>query len=159
MLKNSWKVITKRNVMTMKLIFHFLFLFSRTNQGLYFSWPWWFLTQTHLKNFSQHHFNTKPPKKNNCSGNKGQSLVVTTLLSLILIVTMIGYLLPTHLLVILMIYLAIGLALAINVMPVCHAFATPLEKTPVQSNGLIAKCTTRPLVPKVPTILMHNSRL
>ncbi len=72
---------------------------------------------------------------------KAMPFVVTRLLSLFDVAVAIMHLPPTHLPIIQMTNLVIVLTLVNNVMPVLNTFTTPVisAKTPVQSNGMIAR--------------------
>ncbi len=92
-----------------------------------------------LKNIFQSHYDSNPSKKPNQCDDKGHASCHPEFM----MVAAMLHLPPIHHHNVLMTNLTIFLALVNTMTPDCHILATPVAsaKTPVQSNGLIVRCT------------------
>ncbi len=102
-----------------------------------------------------------PPPKPIIVTTKAMPLIIPNCLSLTVGVATMMLLPPTHLLVALVTDLVIIFALATNMTPVCHVFASTVVSvmTPAQSNELFVRCIFQLLVPKLPKTLKCYTKL
>ncbi len=110
-----------------------------------------------LKNFFQGQYDANTPKKTIVAMTEAKPLIITKPLSLLVTEMVIMCFLPTHSHVVPTTDLTLDFALVNNVTLVCHILTINVvsARKPTQWNGLSAKCTTPPLVPRLPKTLRH----
>ncbi len=157
-LSDSWAGVLQKKLMAMKPRFFFYSIPQDHIREYLFHGHHDFDTDAleDLNNFPEAILMPTHPKNLINMTTKNKPLAATKLLPLIAKTTMM-----------VSFYAALSTALAIilvlvnDMMPFCHAFKTSVvsAKTPLQSNGMIEKCTILPLESKLPKMLTQCNRL